>query len=377
MDEEREAGEGRAASERRAAGDHVHATMRIILVCATGVLQFGLSLHPLLAQEYRYRWLAVTAFVALACVTAVCCGWVLRRRPLPFALVTAGTAVVLAASFCAGVAVEPERRFQAPDWSFGLVGWHLLLLLLDRPRVLVTALAAHLVTSTGLFLSAGVPDRAAAGAAGAAAFGAVDVQLAVVVITRVLHRQSREAAAVAEEQDRLVARMVAAQQWERGRRSVFAGQLGATLPLLAGLADGELDPRDDDTRRRCALAATQLRRLFAENDDVPDPLVHEVTACVDAAEQRGVDVSFAISGAVVPVPPQVRRELTGPVVAALSAARSRARVSVLRTAEEVRVAVVADACADVVIASTGRVGVEYGVYGEYLRLEARWHERQD
>ncbi|MFF4081723.1 hypothetical protein ACFYZN_20250 [Streptomyces sp. NPDC001777] len=368
--------EERAAGERRAAGDHVHATMRIILVCATGVLQFGLSLRPLLAQEYRYRWLAVTAFVALACVTAVCCGWVLRRRPLPVALVAAGTTVVLAASFCAAAAIDPDRRFQAPDWSFGLVGWHLLLLLLDRPRVLVTVLAAHLVTSTGLFLSAGVPERAALGAAGAAVFGAVDVQLAVVVITQVLHRQSREAAAVAEEQDLLVARMVAAQQGEQGRRSVFAGQLGATLPLLAGLADGELDPRDDDTRRRCALASTQLRRLFAENDDVPDPLVHEVTACVDAAEQRGVEVSFAISGAVVPVPPQVRRELTGPVVAALSAARNRARVSVLRTDEEVRIAVVADACADVVIPSTGRVGVEYGVYGEYLRLEARWHERQ-
>ncbi|MFB7916044.1 hypothetical protein [Streptomyces sp. NPDC056061] len=363
-------------SEKRAAGDHVHATMRIILVCATGVLQFGLSLPPLLAQEYRHRWLAVTAFVALACVTAVCCGWVLRRRPLPVTLVVAGTAVVLAAAFCATAAIAPDRRFQAPDWSLGLVGWHLLLLLLDRVRLLITVLTTHLVTSLGLFLSAGVPDRAALGAAGAAAFGAVDVQLAVVVITRVLHRQSREATAVAEEQDRLVTRVLAAQQWEQGQRDLFAGQLGSTLPLLAGLADGELDPRDSDTRRRCALAATQLRRLFAENDEVPDPLVHEVTACVDAAERRGVDVSFAISGSVVPVPSQVRHELTGPVVTALSAARSRARVSVLRTDEEVRIAVVADACADVVTASTGRVEVECGVYGEYLRLEARWRKRQ-
>ncbi|WSG56194.1 hypothetical protein OHA38_41560 (plasmid) [Streptomyces sp. NBC_01732] len=365
-------------SERRVAGDHVYATMRIILVCATGILQFGLCLHPLLTQEYRHRWLAVAAFIALACVTAVCCGWVLRRKPLPVALVVAGTAVVLAVSFCASAALAPDQRFQASDWSFGLVGWHLLLLLLDRVRTLITVLTAHLATSMGLFLSAGVPDRATLGAAGAAAFGAVNVQLAVVVITRVLHWQTHEAMAVAEEKDRLVTRVLTAQQWERGQRSLFADQLGSTLSLLAGLADGELDPRDSDTQRRCALAATQLRRLFAENDDMPDPLVHEVTACVDAAERRGVEVSFAISGAAVPVPSQVRHELTGPVVTALSAARIRARVSMLRTDEEVRIAVVADAddCAGLVIESTGRVGVEYRVYGEFLRLEARWRKQQ-
>ena len=372
------AGEKRAAAagEPRAAGDHVYATMRIVLVCATGVLQLGLSLHPVLVQDCRHRWLAVAAFAALAGVTAVCCGWVLRRRPLPGALVAAGTAVVLAASFCAAVALGPERRFGPADWSFGLVGWHLLLLLLDRVRVLVTVLAAHLAASMGMFLSAGVPDRSALGAAGAAAFAAVNVQLAVIVITRVLQQQTREAARATAERDHLLTKVLTAQQWEQHQHNAFAGQLGSTLPLLAGLADGELDPRDPDTQRRCALAATQLRRLFAENDEVPDPLVHEVTACVDTAERRGVDVSFAVSGAAVPVPAQVRRELTGPVIAALSAARSRARVSVLRTDEEVRVAVVADAAADVAAAATARVRVEYGVYGDHLRLEAGWRTRQ-
>ncbi|WP_312885358.1 hypothetical protein [Streptomyces physcomitrii] len=359
-------------SEYRTADGHVHATMRIVLVCATGALQFGLGLQPLLTREYRHRWLAVAAFVALACVTAVCCGWVLRRRPLPAAVAAAGTVLVLAASFGAMAAAAPGQRHAAPDWSFGLVGWHLLLLLLDRVRVLVAVLAAHLVASLGLLLSSGVADRAAFGATGAAAFGAVSVQLAVVVITRVLQRQSQEATAVAEERDRLETRVLLARQWEQGQRSALAGQLGSTLPLLAGLADGDLDPREEDTRRRCALAATQLRRQFAENDEVPDPLVHEVTACVDAAERLGVDVSFAVSGAAVPVPPQVRRELTAPVVTALSAARSRARVSVLRTDREIRIAVVADAGADGVTASTGQVRVEHGAYGEHLRLEARW-----
>ncbi|NEB70165.1 hypothetical protein G3I39_24380, partial [Streptomyces fulvissimus] len=130
-------------------------------------------------------------------------------------------------------------------------------------------------------LHAGVPDRAALGTAGTATFSAVTVQLAVVVITRVLCRGSREAAAVAEERDRLRTRMLAAEQWQKGRRDLFTGQLGAVLPLLAALADGVTDPRDEEAQRQCALRATQLRRLFAQNDEVPDPLVHEVAACVD------------------------------------------------------------------------------------------------
>lgn len=353
----------------------MHATARVALVCAAGVLQFGLSLRPLLEQDYRHRWLSVAAFIALACVTAVCGGWVLRRKPLPTAVVVVGTVVVLVASVCATAAVAPDGHFRAPDWSFGLVEWHLLLLLLDRVPVLLAALATHLVLSAWQFLASGVPDRAEIGAAGIAALGAASVQLAVVVITRVLHRRTQEAMAMSAERSRLATRVSTAEQWERGQRTVFAGQLGVTLPLLADLADGVLDPRDSATRRRCALAATQLRRLFAENDEAPDPLVHEVTACVDVAERRGIDVSFAISGAAVALPSEVRHGLTGPVVAALSAARERARVSVLRTDDEVRIAVVADAGAGMVTPSSARVEVECDTYGENLRVEARWRRQ--
>ncbi|AXK37688.1 hypothetical protein DVA86_27150 [Streptomyces armeniacus] len=356
------------------------ATMRTVLLCVTVVLQLGLSLGPLFTEEYRSRPLATGAFAALACVPAVCSWWVLRQRPLPAAVTAGGTAVVLAAAFCATAAVDPGRRFQAPDWSFGLVQWHLLLLLLDRIRLLVAVLAAHLTASMGTFLVAGPPDRAAIGAACTVAFGAVSVQAAVIVISRLLRRRSREALAVADEHDRLELRVLTARQWEQHQRTLFAGQLGTTLPLLAGLADGALDPRDEDTRRRCALAATQLRRLFAENDETPDPLVHEMTACVDVAERRGVNVSFAVSGAPVTVPAQVRRRLTGPVATALSAARGRARVSVLRTGEAVRIAVVTDTDTDTdsgprpeaVTTADGRVEVVSDHYGDFLRLEALW-----
>ncbi|MBB5803800.1 hypothetical protein F4560_003568 [Saccharothrix ecbatanensis] len=359
-------------AEGRAAADHVHATMRIALLSVVGVVQFGLCLRRLVEYGHRPEWLAVAAFTALSLVTVTCGVWVVRRKPLPLGVVVVGTVIVLAASAAAAAALPPDGFFRDPHWSFGLVGWHLLLLLLDRVPVLLTVLAVDVTANIVRFLPVALVERAEVGAVGTVVLSSVSVQLAVLMITEMLRRRTRQAMEVAAERDRMVTRVALAEQWEQGQRSVFAGQLGVTLPLLADLADGVLDPRDDDTRRRCALAATQLRRLFAENDDVPDPLVHEVAACVDVAERRGVEVSLAVSGTATPVPADVRRDLTGPVVAALSAARARARVSVLRTDKEVRVAVVTDAGVDVDAAAWPRVEVDCGTYGEHVRMEARW-----
>ncbi|MEV0841882.1 hypothetical protein AB0I55_20280 [Actinocatenispora sera] len=356
-----------------AAGGNVHATMRVALWFVTAVLLVGLSLRPVLEQRYRYHWLAVAAFVALAGITAAGGGWVLRRRPLPGAVTAAGTAVTLAAGYCATSALTAGEHFGAADWSFGLVEWYLLLLLLDRVPLLLAALGTHLALSVGLFLAAGQPDRVEIGAVGIVVLGSATVQLSVVVIARALARSTRRTSAAIADRDRMQTQLLLAEQWERGQRNDFAGQLGLTLPLLAELADGLADPRESETRRRCALAATQLRRLFAENDESPDPLVHEITACIDIAERRGVVVSLAVSGTAVAVPTAVRHELTGPVVAALSVARNRARVSVLRTTEEVRVAVVTDAgAAGTAPPGSMHVEVECGSYGQDGRMEARW-----
>jgi hypothetical protein len=349
--------------------EHVVATMRLVLLAVTAVVQAGLGIRPLVVYEHAPA--AYLAFAALALVTLTCAWWVIQRKPLPNLVVVAGVAVVLVASVVATAALPPDSFFGAAHWSFGLIGWHLLLLLMDRVTLVIVALATHDVISVVQFVLAGQIDRADVGAAGVVLLGVTSFQVGMLVITRVLHRSARQAAEVAVEREHAATRAALAEQWERDLRTAFAGQLGATLPLLADLADGALDARDEDTRLRCALAATQLRRLFAENDDVPDPLVHEVSACVDLAQRRGVVVSLAVSGEPVQVPPDVRRELTEPLVVALSAARARARVSLLRTAEEVRVAVVADAGGGLGTTS-GRVDVESGTYGEHTRTEARW-----
>ena len=362
-------------ADQEVAADQVIAAVRIGLLGVVVVLQATLALRPLLAHGYPHHGIAVAAYTAVACVTAGCAAWVLRRRPVPVPVVIAGTAVALGADVAATAALPGGQRFGAADWAFGLIGWHLLLLLLDRLPVLLTVLGAHIAIAVVPFALGG-PDRFELGTAGTVVVGTAVVQTAAAVIAHLVAARARGAMALAAERDRLAIRVTTAEAFEQGRRTAFAGHLGATLSLLADLADGLLDPRRAQTRRWAALAATQLRRLFAENDDVPDPLVHELSACLDVAARRGVEVALAVSGAAVDVPPEVRSALTAPVAAALAGTGTRARVSVLRADGDVRVAVIGDGLGyGAEHGAPPGVEIESGRYGEYARVEARWRRQ--
>ncbi|GAB3472521.1 hypothetical protein [Actinophytocola sediminis] len=355
--------------------DRVFPVMRIVLLTVVLLQQATLGGPQLFGHQDRYRpaLAADLAFVALTMVSVLSAAWVLRGRPLPLAVVVPGAVVSLVASGVAASAVPVGKYFTELDWSFGVVGWLLLLLLVERVAILVAALCVLAANNVVQFAVAGLPDRAGISAAAIVLLSVTSFQVAVVLVVRALHRGSRQAGDLAVERDRIATRQVLGEQGALDHRRRFAGQLGATLPLLAGMADGTVDPRTPDTQRRIVLAATQLRRLFAEHDDVPDPLVHELSACVDVAERRGLAVSLAVSGAPLPVPTTVRRALTGPVITALAAARSRARVSLLRTGEQVRVAVVADAgITDAITSDAAEIDVAWYAHEEHTRMEARW-----
>ncbi|SDP88405.1 hypothetical protein [Lentzea jiangxiensis] len=349
----------------------VFATTRRVLLVVVFAVQLVLTLPPLVGHPHGpAAWIA---YGLLTGVLGVVAGYVgAARAKVPPWL----GAVVLTASVLATTGLPPAASFEPADWAFGLVGWYLLLVLVERPVVLVSALGAHVCFSVAWFAHAGNGD---VGTAGVVILSGTSFQLGVLVITRVLLRDARLAAGAAAEHDAARTREALALQREQDLRAGFEGQLGALLPLLADLADEEVDVTDRATRLRCSVAAVQLRRLFAENDDVPDPLLHELTACVDVAERRGVVVSLAVSGTAIPVPTEVRRELVAPMARALAVASGRAKVSVLRTATEVRVAVVADAPQEVPEQEVPEAGgepvqvtVETSVHSGLVRSEARW-----
>lgn len=346
--------------------DWVLGGWRIALLTVTVVIQVGLSLPRVTGTESWY------AFAALGAVLVVASSWVLRGRPVPWPAGVTGAVVVMTASAVATSAVAPGELFGERHWVFGLVGWHLLVLLLDRPVAAATALGAQLALDIVRLVTSTAADRAEIGGVVIGGLSVVSFQAATLAMARVVHRRASEAAEVSAERDRLAHRKALAEHQEADLRSRFAGQLGATLPLLAGLADRTLDPREEAVRQRCTLAATQLRRLFAENDDVPDPLVHEVSACVDLAERRGLTVTLAVSGEATPVPTAIRRELTTPLMTALVAARSQARVSVLRTGDQIRVAAITDGEPGASPNRSDVVDVEWHAWGERSWMEAKW-----
>ncbi|MGC7094371.1 histidine kinase [Amycolatopsis lurida] len=347
-------------------------TDRVLGIVRLAVLAVLVAIQPALSLPVVTGTTGWVAYFTLTAVTVVAAGWVLRGRAVPLPVALPLAVVALAASAAATWTVPPDELVSDGHWSFGLAGWHLLVLLVDRVALAVAALGAHVALYLARLVAAAPADRGEIGEVAITVLSVISFQLATLALTRLVHQRARQAAEAAEERDRQAHRKVLAEQEEADQRIRFAGQLGATLPLLAAMADRTLDPRTAETRQRCVLAATQLRRLFAENDDVPDPLVHEVSACVDFAERRGLAVALAVSGEPVPVPAEVRRELTAPLVTALVGARSQARVSVLRAADEVRVAVITDGERGESPAGSARVGVECHTLGERLWTEAKW-----
>jgi hypothetical protein len=143
-------------------------------------------------------------------------------------------------------------------------------------------------------------------------------------------------------------------------------------PLLAGLAAGTLDLTEPASRQQIAVAVTRLRRYLVENDDVPDPLSHELRACADAAERHGVAVDLIAPAGVIPMlPVTVRRALVEPVIQVLAGTVSRARITVIASQAEVAVAIVSDT-------SLARVNLTGGkVTGSDYLLRCDWDKEGD
>ena len=260
------------------------------------------------------------------------------------------------------------------NWPIDGIGWIAVVLLFDQDlAVLLTVLAAHFATNfVHLAISGDLTLlRAVNVGTDIVTIGAFQVMCGIA--TWMLRNAATAAARATEAEEAVRAAEVIAARLhdDRWRRSA---QLDAEVrPLLTGLADGALDPAADQTRRDCAIAAARMRRLFAEGDDVDDRLLHELKACVDVAERRGVLVDLATQGSWPGLPLDVRRGLTEAPVRVLSTARNFARVTVLGTDSGVSVSVVADGdAAGIPTEADGAVSITTVEDEDRLWVKATW-----
>ncbi|MFE1029651.1 hypothetical protein ACFW5I_34770 [Streptomyces sp. NPDC058818] len=349
----------------------------VVVVVIVAVWHFGYDSLILVRGWSRYEpaWAALASWLLLSVVQLV--GSVLlfrsalRGRLAPFL-----TSVALLAGIVAVATYPRGAAISDLSWAANTVGWFGVLLLMQRPmRELVVLLACTVAMTVAALGAHGELDTHEAWSRLIAqSYTTAGIQLAFVLLARELHHAARLTTGAARAQADRMARQAAEETRHAERRRRYRYLRDRIAPLLRDLAEGRADPGDEGVRRSSAIEAARLRRLFAETEDAAHPLLHELRACADVAERRDVDVTFVCYGELPDVPVAARRHLTDGPLLALASAKTVARVTVVVTAGEVTVSVVADAAAPAAphaIRSPG-TSVLFDEKENLLWLESRW-----
>jgi hypothetical protein len=311
----------------------------VVIVAGWQVAGAGSQLVPdrALFGSFAFQcaaWLALTAAIAAGSVR------LLRGLTGPrWTWALAGVALAVSTAAALGC---PAGDLLRADWAWGTAGWVGVLVLLRRPLAEVTGFLAVEALATFAVLAHDGLHRAGLAGFITILAQAAAIQLVVAGAARALGSTAREAAQAAQGEAAAREQEVIAGQLRGDRLARWGALHESAGPLLRGLAAGTSDPGDPDIRRACAIEAARLRRLMAESDDSPGPLVHELHACADVAEKRGVAVDIETVGTLPGVPAPVRRVITDTAIAILTTARSQARVTLTALAEGVAVSLVAD-----------------------------------
>jgi hypothetical protein len=341
------------------------------LIIASAVL-FFLAPATFFANLAAYQSISgqLVAFGILSLVLVV--GWVAFWRDRGWGRWRWPAIGVLAvAGVLSAAGIEPTAHALASYWFVGTAPWLVLVVLGERLRQVIAILLAHHLVAIARMLILPTDGLTAGHLAGM--ITSAGYALAIAVATWTLASLSRQAARRRREAEEVrIADQLAAQTHE-SRRQRYVELSAMAGPLLAGLADRTLDPQNEAVRRRCAIGAARMRRIFAESDEVPDPLLHELRACADLADRRGVIVTLATSGSWPELPKQVRRELTEVPLMLLATARSRARITVTGANSSLSVSVVADSPDfDVPLPRPHNVLLSVVRSEEVLWAEAQW-----
>ncbi len=203
-------------------------------------------------------------------------------------------------------ACEPGDVVNAADWAWGSVGWPAMILFWPRAtwlRDLSVFLLANVVVTLGGLALAGALDPLSLSKFLVVSVGAITLQAGASAGGHALDLAARWAVENSNCTARAEADRKAADQVHADRLARYAEVRSAVAPVLNLLAQGA-DPADPDVRHGERGRRGRLRRLIAETDDAPDPLLHTLRACAFDVERRGVVVLFLTAGTVAAAAPR-------------------------------------------------------------------------
>jgi hypothetical protein len=330
----------------------------------------------LLHNRMAYASFAFQGAMWLVMALAIAAGSVLVLRGAVGWRPAWAVAVIVLAASTAAAAASPAGQMLAVNWAWGSAGWAGVLVLLRRRfSELACFLAAVALGILSVQLWDGLHRTDLAGFLAVFAWS-TGAQVAVAAGVRALDVAADQAAAAARSEEAARERAATAEIISVARHARWLALQESAVPLVAELAAGTADPGDAQVRVRCAVQAARLRRLLAEGDEVPGPLVHELHASADVAERRGVAVEIETAGPLPQVPGPARRVITDTAIAILTAARTRARITLAAVSAGIAVSFVADTGVVVRLPAAGEgVAIDQQQDGGTLWAEARWTGR--
>ena len=210
-------------------------------------------------------------------------------------------AVAVAVALAAVIAVGWDRRVHGAggsvDWSVLGTGWVLALVALSRPAWewicgALLVFAAHAVFAIHVL---GVTSLGLARLASTAYLLVV-----VLVVFAALRPTWRTHARMAARRVRLTSRTAAERAAVAAVRDDRRARLALleleALPLLRGIADGTLDPVDDEVRERCARHAAVLRRALTDRPPDTGDMLAELEPAMRAARVQGLRMEVQVVG---------------------------------------------------------------------------------
>lgn len=334
------AGVAGAPPEAHAVADASDRGARLVAVVIALAWHLVIGLPAVLAAGPGMAAPAVVALGWLAtALVGVATGVRLLRGGLPPARRLAAALLVVDAAVFA--AIGERFLFTTANWVWGGLAWFFLLVLWQRPvRWLLVLLTAHASIAVVAVVLHGATAPADLSRFAMAIYGTSTLPVAVFAGAAALTALARDRAGAAAAVLAVAAEREAAERAQGERQARLALVSGTAEEVLAELAAGDADPADPAVRRRAVLAAARLRRLIAESDDVPDPLLHELRAAADLAERNGLPIELVAVGTPPELPVDVRRGLADPLTAALAGARGWARLTVVAGPDEVVVSLV-------------------------------------
>lgn len=349
-----------------------------VAIALTWHTTIGLPAVLVHASDLRLAWVVGGGWLLVAGIGVFTAGRLLRGGNVPAWPLATVLLAVDAAVFpgCGGA-----HLFTTANWAWGTLGWFFVLVLWQRSTAaLIGVLGAH--SAIALTALTGYDATGAADLSRYAmyVYGTSTLPVAVFTGRNVIAAQSRHRAATAAARATVEAERDAAEQARHDREARLGLVSAAAGTVLTELADGRADPADPAVQRRCALAAARLRRLIAESDDVPDPLLHELRAAADLAERNGAPVELVTVGSLPPLPVEIRRRLAEPLTEVLAGAHGPIRLTVMAHPDEVVVSVVTPVGVDATGPSTvdresGGVRYVYERDEELTWVQTRWRAR--